>query len=91
VDDTILVPQNRVAGDAQVQAVTISSAAPDALYALAQGLGVTRSTDAGTTWTTLGPGLEARELLTLALSADDSNLILVGTDRGIYQYRLVGQ
>jgi photosystem II stability/assembly factor-like uncharacterized protein len=90
-DDTILVPQNRIAADAQVQAVTTSPAAPDALFAMAQGLGITVSTDAGTTWTTLGPALDTRELLALAISADDPNLILVGTDRGVYEYRRTSQ
>jgi len=91
VGETILVPQSRLATDAPVRALSISGAAPDALYALAQGLGVTRSNDAGTTWTTLGPGLQTQQLLALALSQDDPDLILVGTDRGLYRYQPEGQ
>jgi photosystem II stability/assembly factor-like uncharacterized protein len=87
VGDTILVPQSRIGTDAEVEAMITSTAAPDTLYALAQGLGVTASTDSGTTWSALGSGLETLELWALALSADDPNLILVGTERGIYQYR----
>jgi photosystem II stability/assembly factor-like uncharacterized protein len=67
--------------------LTTGPAMPGALYVMGAGEGVFRSTDLATNWTALGTGLESRDLQALALSPDDPNLILVGTDQGIYCYQ----
>ncbi len=82
-----VVPCDLVAPQAQLKGLTTSPVAPQTLYVLAEQQGVFRSTDLGASWTSLGPGLESRELRALALSADDPNLILVGTDKGVYRYQ----
>jgi hypothetical protein len=85
--ESILVPQSRVTTEVKLEGLTTSPAMPEALYVVANGLGVFRSTDSGSSWASLGPGLELRELQALALSPDDPKLILVGTDQGIYRYQ----
>jgi photosystem II stability/assembly factor-like uncharacterized protein len=67
--------------------LTSGPAMPEALYVIGVGEGVFRSTDVAANWTALGNGLESRDLQALALSPDDPDLILVGTDQGIYRYQ----
>jgi photosystem II stability/assembly factor-like uncharacterized protein len=70
--------------------LTAGTAVPEALYALVRGQGVFIKARSDAPWIVLGSGLESPEKLelrTLALSPDDANLILVGTDRGIYRYQ----
>ncbi len=85
--EAMVVPHDRVAPGAVLKGLTVSPAAPQVLYVLAERQGVFRSTDLGASWTSLGPGLEWRELRALALSPDDPDLILVGTDKGVYRYQ----
>ncbi len=84
--ESILVPQNRIAAAVELRGMTISPAMPGTLYVMAEGEGVFCSADSGSSWTSLGAGLQSRRLQALALSPDDPDLILVGTDRGIYRY-----
>ncbi len=82
----VVRPQQMVPG-VELKGLMVSPAIPTDFYVLAEGQGVIRFTNSGTRQTPLGPGLEGLELRALALSPDDSNLILVGTDRGIYRYQ----
>jgi photosystem II stability/assembly factor-like uncharacterized protein len=84
--ESILVPQNRIAAAVELRGMTASPAEPGTLYVLAEGEGVFCSGDSGSSWTSLGAGLQSRGLQALALSPDDPDLILVGTERGIYRY-----
>lgn len=86
-EGVILLPQNRVIPGAELKQLTMSQAMPHLIYVLANHKGVLLSEDGGVSWTSLGSGLEGRELHALALSPDDTNLILVGTDKGIYRYQ----
>jgi len=74
-------------GPAVVKELMVSPAAPQDIYLLADGLGVLRIGESGAERENLGSGLEGLELRALALGADDPNLILVGTDRGIYRFQ----
>ena len=87
VAEAITVPYARVVPGGELKGLTTSPAMSQALYVLAQGQGVFRSTDLGASWTSLGAGLESCVLQALALSPDDPDLILVGTDKGIYRYQ----
>jgi photosystem II stability/assembly factor-like uncharacterized protein len=84
--EATLVPQSQVAAGIELKGLTSSLAMPEALYIIADTQGIFMSTDLGGSWTSLGPGLESRALQALALSPDDPQLILVGTDQGIYRY-----
>jgi len=85
--ESILVPQSSIAAGVELGGLTTSPAMPGALYIMADGQGIFLSTDSGSSWAPLGPGLEGLTLQALALSPDDPNLILVGTDQGIYLYQ----
>jgi photosystem II stability/assembly factor-like uncharacterized protein len=85
-ESVTVVPSARVAAGAELRALTASPAMPQTVFVLVDRQGVSRSTDLGVTWAPLGSGLEARTLRVLALSPDDPDLILVGTDRGVYRY-----
>ncbi len=88
------LPQTVVSGQSlgpqtSLKALTTGPAMPEALYVLAQGRGLLVREHAGAEWTVLGTGLESDDLQlwALALSPDDPELILVGTNRGIYTHR----
>jgi hypothetical protein len=85
-ESVTVVPGARIAAGAELRALTASPAVPQTVFVLVDRQGVSRSTDLGVTWTPLGSGLEGRTLRALALSPDDPDLILVGTDRGVYCY-----
>jgi len=84
--ESILVPQNQIAAAVELRGMTVSPATPGTLYVMAEGEGVFCSADSGSSWASLGAGLQSRRLQALVLSPDDPDLILVGTDRGIYRY-----
>jgi hypothetical protein len=75
--------------EANLKALTTGPAMPEALYVLAQGKGLLVRENAEAQWTMVGTGLgsDSLQLQVLALSPDDPELILVGTDKGIYTYR----
>jgi hypothetical protein len=81
-----VVVQQQVAPGMELKRLLVSRAVPTDFYALLQGQGVVRYTAAGTQSEALGPGLEGLQLRALALSVDDRDLILVGTDKGLYRY-----
>ena len=82
-----VLSQPEGAEQADLTDLTVGAAMPDALYALVQGQGVLRKTQADARWTALGMGLASPKMQALALSPDDPDLILVGTNRGIYRYQ----
>jgi photosystem II stability/assembly factor-like uncharacterized protein len=82
----VRVSVSRVSPGAELQSLTASPTHPGVLYVLAQSQGVFHSADWGSTWELLGTGLEAAGLHGLAVSVDDPNLILVGTDKGLFRY-----
>jgi photosystem II stability/assembly factor-like uncharacterized protein len=75
--------------EASLKALTTGPAMPEALYVLAQGKGLLVREHAAAQWTMVGTGLgsDNLQLQALALSPDDPELILVGTDRGIYTHK----
>jgi photosystem II stability/assembly factor-like uncharacterized protein len=85
-----LVLASRVSPGAELKALTVSPTLPGVLYVLAQNQGVLQSADQGATWGLLGTGLESLSLHGLAASADDPNLILVGTNKGLFRYGSTG-
>lgn len=87
LNSSIVVQQGPVAPDAELKAIMVSPAVPTDLYVLAQGQGVFRITESGQRWTALGPGLEGLQLQALALSPDREDVVLVGTNKGIYRYQ----
>ncbi len=86
LSSSIVVQQGPMAPDAELKVMVVSPAVPTDLYVLVQGQGAFRITEPGQRWTALGPGLEGLQLQTLALSPDRADVIMVGTDRGIYRY-----
>ncbi len=86
LSSSVVVQQGPMAAGAELKAMMVSPAVPTDLYVLVQGQGAFRVTESGQRWTTLGPGLEGLQLQTLALSPDRADVILVGTNRGIYRY-----
>ncbi len=87
LSSSVVVQQGPVAPGAELKAMIVSPAVPTDLYVLVQGQGVFRITESGQRWTALGPGLEGLQLRALALSPDRGDLILVGTNQGIYRYQ----
>jgi photosystem II stability/assembly factor-like uncharacterized protein len=83
----VLIQSDSVAQGARLTALTRSPALPQMLYVLAKRQGVYCRTGPEEKWTLLGPGLEGLDLRALALSVDDPNLVLVGTDQGVYRYQ----
>lgn len=83
-----VLSQPAAAQQADLAAFAVGSAMPEALYSLVQGQGVLLKTNRGAAWTKLGTGLELLPLRALALSADDPDLILVGTSKGVYRYQV---
>jgi len=88
------LPQTVVSGQslgpqASLKGLTTGPAMPEALYVLVQGTGLLVREHATAEWTVVGTGLESDDLKlqVLALSPDDPELILVGTDKGIYTHR----
>jgi photosystem II stability/assembly factor-like uncharacterized protein len=88
------LPQTVISGqsvdaEANLKALTTGPAMPEAVYVLAQGKGLFVREHAAARWTMAGTGLgdENLRLQALALSPDDPELILVGTDKGIYRYK----
>lgn len=90
-NEVMILPQNKVAPGAELRQLTVSQAVPNAVYVLANRQGVLMSKDGGVSWSSLGTGLEGLELQALALSPDDPELILVGTDKGIFRYQPPGK
>lgn len=86
-DDVIIMSQPDVTQGTKLVTMSTGPAMPEALFSLAQGKGVLRKAYSGEPWITLGTGLESLQLRALALSPDDPDLILVGTERGIYRYQ----
>jgi hypothetical protein len=82
-----IVLQQQIAPGAELKRLVVSQAVPTDFYALVQDQGVVRYTEDGRQPELLGSGLEELELRTLALSTDDRDLILVGTDQGLYRYK----
>jgi len=91
LSQVVMVPNSRVAPDAQIKGLIAGPSVSQTLYVLVEHQGVFQSTDLGATWASLGTGLESLQLRAIALSADDPHLILVGTDKGIYRYEPAGQ
>jgi photosystem II stability/assembly factor-like uncharacterized protein len=87
LSSSIVIQQGPVAAGAELKAMMVSPAVPTDLYVLVQGQGAFRVTESGQRWTALGPGLEGLQLQSLALSPDQVDLILVGTNKGIYRYQ----
>jgi len=86
-DEVVILPQSKLAPGSELRQLTVSKAMPNLAYVLANRQGVLWSQDGGISWSSLGSGLEGLELRALALSPDDPELILVGTDKGIYRYQ----
>ena len=59
--------------------IEIDLEAPDTLYALTSASGVFKSTDAGATWRTVGPGLEGVQSRDLFLDPHDRSTLYVAT------------
>ncbi len=90
-NEVVILLQSKVAPGAELRQLTVSQAVPNAVYALANHQGVLVSKDEGGSWSSLGTGLEGLQLQALALSPDDPELILVGTDKGIFRYQPQGK
>ena len=87
-DQVIVLGKPEGTRDNELVVVATTPAAPEALFALIQGKGVYRMAYLGQPWVTWGSGLQSLKLKALAISPDDANLILVGTEQGIYRYQL---
>lgn len=85
--ESVVVSLSQLPAEAQPRMLATSAAMPDSFYLLAQGEGVLEFRDVGQSGTPLGAGLEGLQLRALAISPDDPQLILVGTDSGIYRYQ----
>lgn len=90
-NEVVILPQSKVSPGAELRQLTVSQAVPNAVYVLANRQGVLVSKDGGSSWSSLGTGLEGLELQALALSPDEPELILVGTDQGIFRYQPQGK
>jgi len=87
-DAVTVVPAARVASSAaRITGLTASLLQSGALFVLVDGRGAYASADLGASWSIIGTGLETTELRALALSPDDPDLILVGTDTGVFRYQ----
>ena len=69
------------------RAVAVQPQRPEELWAAADGIGLFRSTDHGSTWSRVGPTIDA-DIWSIGLDPTDDQRMFLGTCPGVWRSRM---